>query len=118
MQCLGLLIETVSIDEEVIQAALTQARQGSSTFLRDEPHFISDKRRSIIGCDDRYRRYSTQSIPPYSAIGYLAPAGCTAYLVGPRHLITAAHCVHNGTDTMIASFVVAAMMSSACTLVG
>ena len=90
--------ETMSTDEEVIQT-LTQAHQGSSTFLRDEPHFISDKRRSIIGCDDRYRRYSTQSIPPYSAIGYLAPAGCTAYLVGPRHLITAAHCVHNRTDT-------------------
>ena len=91
-------IETVSTDEEVIQT-LKRARQGNSTFLRDEPHFILDKRRSVIGCDERYRRYNTQSDPPYSAIGYLAPDGCTAYLVGPRHLITAAHCVHNGTDT-------------------
>ena len=53
MQCLGLLIETVSIDEEVIQT-LTQACQGNSTFLREEPHFISDIRRNVIGCDNRY----------------------------------------------------------------
>ena len=91
--------ETVSTDEEVIQT-LKRARQGNLTFLRDEPHFSTKKRRrTVIGPDNRFLRYYTQFNAPYSAVGYLAPDKCTAYLVGPRHLITAAHCVHPGTNT-------------------
>ena len=91
--------ETVSTDEEVIQT-LKRAHQGNLTFLHDEPHFSTEKRRrTVIGPDNRFSRYFTQFIAPYSAVGYLAPDGCTAYLVGPRHLITAAHCVHPGRNT-------------------
>ena len=91
--------EIVSTDEEVIQT-LKRARQGNLNFLRDEPHFSTEKRRrDVIGPDNRFSRTSTQFNAPYSAIGYLAPDGCTAYLVGPRHLITAAHCVHSRTNT-------------------
>ena len=90
--------EKISTDEEVIRI-LEQVRQDNSTFLRDKPHFAKGKgRRSIIGRDDRFLR-SNQGYAPYSAIGYLGPESCTAYLVGPRHLITAAHCVHPGTNT-------------------
>ena len=87
--------ERVSTDEEVVQT-LKRARHCNSTILRDEPHFSTQmkQRRNVIGPDNRFLRYITQLLPPYSAIGYLEPRGCTAYLVGPRHLITAAHCVH------------------------
>ena len=90
--------EKISTDEEVI-LTLKHVRQGNSTFLRDEPHFnTGKKRRNVIGRDDRFLRYSTQLNAPYSAIGYLS-TGCTAYLVGPRQLITAAHCLHPRGNT-------------------
>ena len=90
--------EKISTDEEVI-LTLKRVRQGNSTFLRDEPHFnTGTKRRNVIGRDDRFLRLYSQRNAPYSAIGYLS-TGCTAYLVGPRHLITAAHCLHPRGDT-------------------
>lgn len=91
--------ERVSTDEEVIQT-LEYVRRDNSTFLYNEPHFTEDiNKRDIIGSDDRFPRVGTQSNAPYSAVGYLSPRGCTAYLVGPRHLITAAHCLHPGRNT-------------------
>ena len=85
--------EEVSTDEEVIRT-LEYVGQDNSSFLFNEPHFTHDiEKRDIIGTDDRFhRRGSSQRNAPYSAIGYLS-TGCTAYLVGPRHLVTAAHCV-------------------------
>lgn len=90
--------ERVSTDEEVMKT-LEYVYKDKSTFLFNEPHFEIDEglvKRHIIGADNRYR--GTHSRAPYSAIGYLS-TGCTAYLVGPRHLITAAHCVHHGSNT-------------------
>lgn len=91
--------ETVSTDEEVIQT-LELVHQDTSTFLFDEPHFTGDiERRAIIGSDNRYQPNQRNS--PYSAMGYLSSPGgrCSAYLVGPRHLITAAHCLHPDGNT-------------------
>lgn len=90
--------EDVSTDEEVIQT-LEYVRHDNSTFLYNEPHFTDDiEKRSIIGTDNRFHRVSTQRNAPYSAVGYLS-TGCTAYLVGPRHLLTAAHCLHPRGNT-------------------
>jgi V8-like Glu-specific endopeptidase len=90
--------EEVSTDEEVIQT-LEHVRQDNSTFLFNEPHFSDDiDKRDIIGTDNRFHRVITQRYAPYSAVGYLS-TGCTAYLVGPRHLITAAHCLHPRGNT-------------------
>ena len=94
--------EEVSTDEEVIQT-LEHIRQDNSTFLYNEPHFtVSDdiEKRDIIGADNRFHRVITQRRAPYSAIGYLS-TGCTAYLVGPRHLLTAAHCLHPRGNTRL-----------------
>ena len=90
--------ERVSSDEEVMRT-LEYVYKDNSTFLFDVPHFEEEPvKRSIIGADNRFPRVYTQSNAPYSAIGYLS-TGCTAYLVGPRHLITAAHCVHQDGNT-------------------
>ena len=90
--------ERVSTDEEVIQT-LEYVHRDSSTFLYNEPHFTEDiDKRNIIGSDNRFHRHYTQGNAPYSVIGYLS-TGCTAYLVGPRHLITAAHCLHPTGNT-------------------
>ena len=93
--------EEVSTDEEVIQT-LEYARRDNSTFLFNEPHFSEDiKKRDIIGSDNCYHRHSSQTSAPYSVVGYLSTShtGCTAYLVGPRHLLTAAHCLHPNGNT-------------------
>ena len=87
--------ERISTDEYT-RETLEYAHHENSTFLHDEPHFKhvthGKEKRTIFGRDNRYHR--THSSAPYSAIGYLSPRACSAYLVGPYHLITAAHCVH------------------------
>ena len=85
---------TVSSDEEVIKTLEYVRKSKFINFLHDEPHFTREEKRNVIGSDGRYSR--NQNIAPYSVMGYLSASGfrCTAYLVGPRHLVTAAHCLH------------------------
>ena len=92
--------ETVSTDSEVMET-LKLAHNNNSAYLFDEPHFQQGlTKRSIIGVDERYHRHHIN--PPYTAIGFLS-THCTAYAVGPRHLLTAAHCLfrHGYQNNMV-----------------
>lgn len=89
-------VEYVQTDAEVIHT-LEKVQSDPSSPLLTYPHYSvikelrkhAKRKRQIIGHDDRYR-----ADYPNCAIGYLS-VGCTAFLIGPHHAITAGHCVYN-----------------------
>ena len=90
--------ETIASDEEVI-AILEKVRKSNSTNWISEPHFppdisfnMTEHKRTVFLPDNRFRKPSTSY--PYCAIGEMEN-GCTAFLVGPYHAVTARHCVYN-----------------------
>ena len=90
--------ETIASDKEVI-AILEKVRKSNSTNWISEPHFppdipfdMTEEKRTVFPPDDRFRKLSTSY--PYCAIGKMEN-GCTAFLVGPYHAMTARHCVYN-----------------------
>jgi V8-like Glu-specific endopeptidase len=97
-------IETVATDEEVLAiiekvntlssnfSAISDQDQFENSFLVQNPSNMTVKKRTILGTDGRYKHSSV--VNPYCAIGQLQN-GCTAFLVGPYHAITAGHCVYD-----------------------
>jgi len=53
---------------------------------------------SVIGADGRYRITSTTSYP-YRAIAHITSSigGCTGWLINANTVVTAGHCLHNGS---------------------
>ncbi len=87
------------IDLENSVAGMNKTYGAVDLSNSEEVEWYSRRDRSIIGPDGRLpvddrERY----LFPYCAIGQLE-SGCTAAFIGPKHALTAAHCVYDtGTD--------------------
>ena len=95
-------VETTETDEEVIKILefarhdnATSRFSESSNFTSDELYQATSKeKRAIIGYDNRYK-YPYLGLRSKSCTIGIMENGCTAFFIGPRHAITAGHCVYN-----------------------
>ena len=99
-------VETTETDEEVIRILEFARHDNAKSHLSESYNFTSDdpelynvtskEKRAIIGSDNRYPypRYGLRG--KTCAIGIMEN-GCTAFLIGPRHAVTAGHCVYDYT---------------------
>lgn len=98
----------VEPSENVVKALMGEkTNTGDHAFKEGEgadPETGDDASRSVVGADDRVQVYNTKRFP-FAAIGYLGMVDanqnvfrCTATLIGPRTIITAAHCLYNHAE--------------------
>lgn len=55
-------------------------------------------RRHVFSAVDSRAKVLNIREAPYSAIVFIKDRGCSGFFVGPRHVLTAAHCVYNVTS--------------------
>jgi V8-like Glu-specific endopeptidase len=69
--------------------------EGDSEVIDDtaDPQGAENTFESVLGWDERTRVYSTTSFP-FRTMGRI-DIGCTGTLIGPRHVLTAGHCVYD-----------------------
>lgn len=91
-------VELLSVSEEDVRMFMEEIKidyegeeeedMGASDFSDDEP-----PAESVIGRDTRTRITATSRYP-FRTMGRI-DLGCTGTLIGPRHVLTAGHCVYN-----------------------
>ena len=92
----GRMYEQVRSDRPSSSSADIEPSNSDDLDSTDKPPVF----RAISGSDDRKVYLDTKSYPERT-IGAIAPKGsnvssCSGALVGPRHVLTAGHCIHPG----------------------
>ena len=56
------------------------------------------KKRHVFSLIDSRKKITDTTSYPFSSLVSIKARGCTGYFVGPRHILTAAHCIYNVTS--------------------
>ncbi len=88
-------LQSLEIDDAVLTDLEATVEPGSEGDNEAADAFASESvnAESVIGTDTRVRINGTTSYP-FRTMGRI-DIGCTGTLIGPRHVLTAGHCVYN-----------------------